>query len=886
MANTSKSINTAINYDTSCHRVCAKPASGATKTGVFRWCDFQDATLGSRFKTALEKLERLCYSVYGSRPASFFPVFKNWWHKKNPRCLWQPEQWVEYQYDMGTDCDSFFYQYYEYGAAGSSGYVVNLPNVPIRSVSGDWKAQMLDTSFSHDTVAFPFGSVTRFDGTQPDYTGKQTYDPKGTGRFGGDPAAVGTDGPVVIEGEDVEITWTPPGGISVTSAKLYYSVNGGAFSSIDMSGSPFSATITKKLHDTDIEWYIKAVYTNGGAPITSYEPGNAGAPAAGYTFTFFSHWNPYPQGLPELWDKCKKGTDEYTFAHDEQIQPGLINIARFICDYIGEQTHHNPMTRNARNACCYRAPITFYWSGSNKCHLYVPGGKDGIHPLHNFDLVDYVNYTSPRHSWRGTARDIGCPNPYFGVPKSWFSPPQIVELDECSMIDDTQCKRYWTGSTAGLQPEDVIDSVHIEELIAAIDYLVDNKIWITAAVKTRLKTPSPTACIPSLYGAPNFGCWGDYVDGVFIPLTKPPDWETCWDDDNTDYPSGICLEKLIYSGSKVSVVTDPCNDPGPDGSDYSIQYSTCDTNSLDALNQFYCNREIGSEECPDGPFMQTYLYYTVDSQGYRVKMHTYVCGPERNPGGCDDLHGNYCSEIPNKQRHTANDSRISRADYCSAGNKLEYGYACGTTQDGYGNQLSGIIPLESVTTVILEPPELPHVGCGSASNVDYTCYSANILSEYPDVTYECLAYGEEEDEEDELCVGYRITAVNGTIVCEFSCPHYYGYSGVLSNVTCYVKPTACYVSLYTNPQVWASIDLNLDDNGMPTLYDYAPKPYVSFARILKDLTEEEATDSEVWAAMTLLDWKILALCPCKTDTGVLSCDTIWYEWTQEQVNQT
>ena len=60
-------------YETSEHVTSAKLTTAIGSPGFMKWSDIRDTTLGARFKAALERLERMCYAIYGSRPASFSP---------------------------------------------------------------------------------------------------------------------------------------------------------------------------------------------------------------------------------------------------------------------------------------------------------------------------------------------------------------------------------------------------------------------------------------------------------------------------------------------------------------------------------------------------------------------------------------------------------------------------------------------------------------------------------------------------------------------------------------------------------------------------------------------------------------------------------------------
>src|SRR5690606_8433047 len=161
-----------------------------------------------------------------------------------------------------------------------------------------------------------------------------------------------------------------------------------------------------------------------------YEPGGAAGPTPEqqYTYTAFTHWNPYPHELPELWLKCAKGTDRYAFTAEETIEPALINLARFILASIGLSHEHAPHPRPGLPLCCLRMPIRFRWSGSAPWPHYISGGKDAAThfiPLHNRDARVPTLSAGARASWRGVEHlwAGGDQNPKYGPGASWLSVP-------------------------------------------------------------------------------------------------------------------------------------------------------------------------------------------------------------------------------------------------------------------------------------------------------------------------------------------------------------------------------------------------------------------------------------------------------------------------------
>jgi hypothetical protein len=267
--------------------------------------------------------------------------------------------------------------------------------VPVRSRSGDPAVQFARSP--HSTY-FPRGSVQRFCGS-PGSTGHQVHDPASAYKaFASWPDA-----------ETVTIRWTQPAAVqSVESLTLHYRIEGGGAQQVAMAETEpgsgiWEATITPPADQQDrwVDWYITGRFD--GAAIDRHDPDTgATAPVLGgrvsdpehdrdpdhaYTFVFFSHHNPYAGGLPELWPLCKRGTDEYRFDASEQIQPQLINLARWCLDYIGRHTQHHPRRRgSAWEHCCIHMPVHFRWSGANHPGHYLSGGKggsDNVRPLTN-----------------------------------------------------------------------------------------------------------------------------------------------------------------------------------------------------------------------------------------------------------------------------------------------------------------------------------------------------------------------------------------------------------------------------------------------------------------------------------------------------------------------
>jgi len=138
-------------------------------------------------------------------------------------------------------------------------------------------------------------------------------------------------------------------------------------------------------------------------------------------------------------------------------------------------------------------PIKFRWSGSNQHPHYMTGGKAGgldPQPLHNRD--DDAGSRAARKSWRGInmlyADEPHFDNPFYGGGYSWGTAPGTFIL----MYEPNWgfFAQVWAKyPTWGLRPGDVIEAVHIKEIIDAVDYLINYGVWTTIPICTRKRTP-------------------------------------------------------------------------------------------------------------------------------------------------------------------------------------------------------------------------------------------------------------------------------------------------------------------------------------------------------------------------------------------------------------
>jgi hypothetical protein len=510
--------------------------------GEINWED----TLGGRFAKALQRLEGLLYAVFGSRPAAYNMggVWRkcHWWDRLHPRCLWGPEIWKpriiigpEGCTEVGQCWD---YAVSEYAALGNSPYGYPTPSVPIRTRSGDPKGQF--QTGVHDRTYFPVGSVER------DFQDEYPYDPEGRGWFGAtnpgrDDAASNpwldeANGYTWKDGDGVTFTWTKPDGIQTPNyVRLYYRTKppGGTWSgwsNVVMTGGPptYTATRGPYQHGTEMQWYVRIQRLGipGVDPgYIKYDPGGNSAPAAAdaYFLAWYTHFNPYGNGLPEMLDDyggvdVRHGTDFFEFDGSETVQPGLINLVRWTisalcgmtchyddvgCDEGYEhpgRLHHSPRIRGGGHPyCCIPWPIRFYWSGSNVHPHYRRRGKGDqddwnpldTRPLKNLDGEPNYGLQTARKSWRGIDnlyRDDPMDNPYYGGGVSWGVPPFELQL-WYEPAWDYEARIYATFQNIGLREGDVIDPVHVEECIDAINYLIDYGVWTIDPIKTCKKQP-------------------------------------------------------------------------------------------------------------------------------------------------------------------------------------------------------------------------------------------------------------------------------------------------------------------------------------------------------------------------------------------------------------
>lgn len=488
--------------------------------------DSDPDSLARRFEAALTKLEGLMYAVYGGIPDYYHNT--QWWEAVHPRCMWpDQENWDIHQTETEPPEQMERWYYSQPAAIGKyfSSCLKQGPGNVLNADTGyfDWPrtgplAQQWIRTL-HDATFFPNGSVEF--GTTGDY---------------GDP----------VVGDELVVQWTPPSAVASRVASAAFVDSAGSHA-MTLSAGVWSYAIadSRQEHATARSWHI-VVVTSDETPLTICEPhGTASAATApadfaptddgeppasdqrdqaagdSYWYTAFTHVYPYANGLPELlWKtftgdkaaKLRRCTGTWAFRSWSDIRPGLINVARFCIDAIGDWFEHAPHERGNGMACCMQHPLKFRWSGANIPEHYRSGGKAideaGIpRPLSNHPLEADDGSPAARRSWRGIQgapwnyeNNEANPTPYvaavdYGNDESWRSWPRNIHYVFNGYSEDEEDEWYpgWNeshGARRGLREGDRIDPVHLEEIIAAVDFMIEHGLWWTETIQTCKKTPT------------------------------------------------------------------------------------------------------------------------------------------------------------------------------------------------------------------------------------------------------------------------------------------------------------------------------------------------------------------------------------------------------------
>jgi hypothetical protein len=772
----------------------------------FNWRAVHGAQLAADFKIALKKLEGLMYVIWGSQPD--YAGNKQWHTRENPRCRWDLDQW--WQQPSDNFFEPPFWNFLETVSLGQL-YSGVMPTVPVRSRSGDPRAQFKRAQHSD---YFPYGSVERD-------AGHQVFDPASTfKKFAAWPDA-----------EDVVVRYTVPDGRTATAATLVTSL--GSIPMTETSPSVWEGTIEAQTQGTWVDWYIAAQFADdpgkthydpyvgetGGEEVAPTlagpvaDPEHGRAPNAAYSFVFYSHYNPYAGGLPELLDEdephtagnwLRRGTDGYRFDSSENIQPGLINLARYVLDRIGELVEHNPNQRGSsdRSMCCESMPIRWRWSGANRPDLYRTGGKGGAagsSPLHNNPTHLNAGSADARKSWRGIemawrgASDVPGffpDNWEYGDNESWLAWPGRLPIHD-EQLDALGNLIYPLRSYGGrgLRAGDAIDPVHLLEVIDAVDYLINAGLWRQVPIYTAPKTilerwGKECGWQYELHERPNDP--DDEIEfvhgGKCCQNPGGGQWEEC-----IPYERPTIEECPSWGQSKCGIgrfVTEYINPPWSDPTRSLYEGVACNA----AHNAFGGEIFNVYEECSNPQ-----SYPAVHSRNYfQSGAAFYLCGPDQSlygPAG-DNLHGN--GLFKNRTQPAGNFKDTGP----SMGNRFADGsvHVCQPTTPGS--------PTPDFNTVV----DVVDEGiAGGWFKFDYPG-GGELLHPPPPIPGIGLAYPEPHWQPwgEETTSLYFYDASGPPSQCS---------EGLRQLLWAYVEWFACDI-------VYARMDLNLDAEGVPRLYDY------------------------------------------------------------------
>ncbi|MEW6249210.1 MAG: hypothetical protein AB1716_01060 [Planctomycetota bacterium] len=820
--------------------------------GEINWED----TLGGQFATALTKLEGLFYAVYGSRP--LYEANRQWYDRENLRCLWALETWEQ----SVLPCPGTGHMYgacYEYQPTGKE-YVARgesppccplpAPSVPIRSRSSD-PAEQFQRGI-HDRGVFPLGSVGRDHDAEP-------FDPEGHGYFGAtQPGRQDGGGPHYDPGQAVTFTYTAPPGVTVYGVHLFFRTKppGGAWSvwnSQAMSGpGTYTTALGPYAHGTECRWYVR-VWTDQGY---RYDPGATAAPADGeaYYLQWFTHYNPFARGFPETLASyggvdVRHGTDFYQFDGSECVQPELLNLVRFALSALvgstcqpsspgcGESSplvvHHSPLDRAAEE-CCVDMPIRWRWSGSAPYPHYRAGGKggtDGTEPLHNgCGEPNPAGTEGPRKSWRGIEM-LYTPQEHFdnfwyGGGFSWGVAPGLFAL--LYQHDTPAAQIYARFQEVGLRPGDVIEAVHIREIIDAVEYLIANGIWHKTDVRLSPRTPGTylgRTCgfsysfetvtdLPSVRieeedwckkcCAPDPACsgfkhdeWygGEWNPGAsyqippFVCVPHPaPTWEECW---APGFPTGVCGMAAVRWGTCSLAL--PCPPYGAVARTYEGWSIDCDVGMSNYCGQLSHGRYCDPPGSPACDFHASEYHVTVSG------FSAYLCTPPACRGGPDASHGNQIAKL-----------RFDHVWHSPGGGLFQV--ATGTSgKESMGNCWGQLYHCEeagpkALTFAAVNEINFPGLANGRWFNWVHcddvqTCPPLEEAQEPPP---EIPGLGLHNPDRTAMCTKYRNRPVGGS-------PY------LADGIECACSGS---YSVCAGEHAWVAVDLNLDAAGVPTLRPY------------------------------------------------------------------
>jgi hypothetical protein len=671
------------------------------------------------------------------------------------------------------------------------------------------------------------------------------------------------------------------------------------------AGGAWSAQLPAQNHGTELRWYLRYFYDDpnpANPDVERFEPGADAAPADedAHYLQWFTHYNPYEHGLPEMLDDyngvdVRHGTDHYQFDGSESIQPELLNLVRFAISYIcgttclnndggcneqpfGSVAHHNPRFRGSpdQGLCCVPMPIRFYWSGSNHYPHYRRRGKGDPNNWSPLDTRPLKNHPdepvfdaaqAARKSWRGIDnlyRDAPMDNPFYGGGVSWGTAPAELQLwDEPAHGPAPAVYAHY--EKVGLQPGDVIDPVHIQEIIDAVDYLIDYGIWSSAAICTRKRTPSSYLGWPCGYlesatactGCTPFECTPDSSSEIVNCARCCPEFDH--NGTHCSQPGWVCDE---YPPPTLEDCRDDCRDEKC-GMSVTKSANTCvagggcctQTRSLvvdcDEGTPIGCgSHSAGPGACPEGAETPGGGY---GACGRRAEgMSYYACTPDKCEHGWDEQHGGSFKK-----------SRFD--DNCPVNNVVATGppgnefsgncwgdiWSCGYVYPlGDGASAGPISGQPIASTAVPVPYACARMWFGPVAAIQWDGLAVSWLAGC-DGFVPCGGGGDPTALPPPL-PGIGLHNVNGDPLC-----------------TVFPDSHACICSLADFPvckgeAVWVAMDLNLDGSGRPyrhfpgrscELSSYAG-PGVPVLRDY-DLTK----DPDTW----------MHDCPCETWTGAGVC---------------
>lgn len=869
--------------------------------GTYRY-DFASAletTVVSEYRLALKKLEGLLYAVCGAMPKSYASG-QQWWLSDNPRCLWPEQSFIDRQSSVG-DGDGFGEWWWQVAAVGEYGLRSRGSSEHVASTGYfDWsRSDAVLAQYSrtrHLAEFFPGGAVTRA-------ASADEYD---------DPTSAAT----------VTITYTPPAAVAarVSSVTLYYKIDTGSVVSAAMtsadSGVTYTATIAAQDHYAVVQYYVRVV-TNDETPLTIYDPYGSASDSAptmpgipddtagetlppgnghhdqvagsSYYYRVFDHAAPYQYGLPELiWEdytgeksaSLKRCTGTWRFNQLSDITVDQINVARFALDWIGAHFNHSPRMRSDGWAeCCFDRPIVFRWSGSQRPWLYQGGGKGGtddVRPLTNRPGEETGGSHAARTTWRGVGGlDADVQSIYarpwaYGAHQSWLSWPIYAWYVAADPADTLWGDGAFptSGEDNGLWPGDAIDIVHLQEVIAAVDYLITNGLWwpVEVPMCKRSCTDHPEYTSQSRFSDPTFdtffglrfdksynentstetdsctggcafqdsraGCgWYDEED-VWHAWDEPTQAECragCEPEDEFSHvEAGACAWFLSWATTQGLYLS------GLDTYDAYTGVAQL-INGTPGITADACSAVWGATCTYEEEYGETPAHWTGFAAGSSAGMCYYTCPPEPYVDGPgqqlhansepmwsqpDELHGNGLAkfrfltgsalEFENPQANQETPSMGNCAgDVVACGNDFVNGY--NWIDIGFATAVKGIEwhgPAPNWATpsanYFADPLSLPCQAGVSTSHVPVPSgISALETIEPPDVDHPTWW-------RKPTCTAYEYD-VDGTKYSNVTCEiNFDGES--LNRCGCVVGDP--------HSHVWFEVDLNVDGNGVPQLYDY------------------------------------------------------------------